>query len=495
MMRLGLMMLAGVAADNNTREMLGQACPAAVTHDQDCDGADIDTVHAESTDECCAACASSDACGAFVFVAGGSYPNRCYLKSSCTLKDGCGSGTCTAGVMPTPAPTPSPPTPPPTPSPPTPPNSYFFILGDWGVARGTHGHQCQQDVADKMKTYAKAQGTSPLLVASVGDNFYAAGLETEADWTNMWSNVYGPNDTSSGLYDVPWYSVLGNHDMGNDDPKCACGTCKQFDSYPGRPEETKLYNMPDYNWYKEFPSANLEVIGVESNTVDDNGLGGNGWAGGSAAVPGACGMSVDQVKQFLRRKYEEGLALVEERARNTTASTVLIIQHYPKYSNAPQELVAAFKKHNKKATVISAYGHDHSQECQEGPESQCEHILSGGGGGYGPAGMFGFVAVHLDGMGGYSTKITDPDVTVHPDTCAVCSPWMSCLWSTSSNGRSEEMLSIWYYVIGLVVGILVVAVAVALVLRCRARRASETSTDGCRLGDSGSADADHPTEA
>jgi hypothetical protein len=331
-----------------------------------------------------------------------------------------------------------------------------------------------------MKAYAKAQGTAPVLVASVGDNFYAAGMESNADWTNMWSSVYGPNDTTSGLHNVPWYSVLGNHDMGNDDATCACGTCKQMDSYPGRPEEASLYNMPDYNWYKAFPSAGLEVIGVESNTYDDNNLGGNGWGGGSSKVPEACGMTVDQVKQFLRSKYEQGLALVKERARKTTARTVLIIQHYPKYSNIPQELVAAFKENNNNnATIISAYGHDHNQRCEEGPESRCEHILSGGGGGYGPAGLFGFVAVHLDGMGGYSTKITDPDVTVKPNECAVCEPWMDCLWATNSS-RSLEIIPTWYYVVAAVLTLAVAAVAVAFALRCRARqnaneRAAEAS--------------------
>jgi hypothetical protein len=142
--------------------------------------------------------------------------------------------------------------------------------------------------------------------------------------------------------------------------------------------------------------------------------------------------------------------------------------------------VAAFKQNNNNnATIISAYGHDHNQRCEEGPESRCEHILSGGGGGYGPAGLFGFVAVHLDGMGGYSTKITDPDVTVKPNECAVCEPWMDCLWATNSS-RSLEIIPTWYYVVAAVLTLAVAAVAVAFALRCRARqnaneRAAEAS--------------------
>jgi len=153
-------------------------------------------------------------------------------------------------------------------------------------------------------------------------------------------------------------------------------------------------------------------------------------------------MGVDQVKTFLRSKYEQGVALVKERARKTKASTVLIIQHYPQSTNIPQELVAAFRENNSSnATIISAYGHTHDQRCEEGLESQCAYILSGGGGGYGPAGLFGFVAVHLDGKGGYSAKITDPDVTVNPSECAVCEPLNDCMWATGGEAsRSPAWL-------------------------------------------------------
>lgn len=343
--------------------------------------------------------------------------------------------------------------------------SYFFILGDWGVARGTNGHQCQQDIADKMKDYAKAQGAAPLLVASVGDNFYGTGMESEADWKNVWSDVYGPNDASSGLYNVPWYSVLGNHDLGNGDLKCACGECKQMDSYDGRPEDTKLYHMPDYNWYKEFPSAGLEVIGVESNIFDINGLGGDGMGGyGANQVPGACG-GQDAVKNFLQSKYDEGVALVQQRAQQTTASVVLIMNHYPKWMNVPQKLVEAFKQYNKNVTVVSAYGHTHKQICDEGPDSQCSYIMSGGGGGYTADGTLGFVAVHLDGEGGYNTKITDASVTVNANECSICDRLPDCLWASNPSLTG-------YYVGGAAAGVsLATATALAFAFRRRGKGA------------------------
>lgn len=145
-------MLASVAADNQTNFLATSGkdhdssisstmtpnensivCSATLTSDQDCKGEDIKSVAGSSTDHCCAACAGVDGCGAFVFVSGGTYGNMCYLKSSCIPETGCASGSCTTGVMPTAAPTPSPPTPPTPPSPSftAPRGCGVAIAGDW----------------------------------------------------------------------------------------------------------------------------------------------------------------------------------------------------------------------------------------------------------------------------------------------------------------------------------------------------------------------------
>jgi len=76
-------------------------------------------------------------------------------------------------------------------------------------------------------------------------------------------------------------------------------------------------------------------------------------------------------------------------------------------------------------------------------------------------------------MGDYSTKITDPDVTVSPNECAVCEPWKDCLWATSDRDRSKEISTIWFYVIGVSAVALTLAVAVAFALCCRARQAAD----------------------
>ncbi|CAE7945115.1 PAP3, partial [Symbiodinium sp. KB8] len=141
--------------------------------------------------------------------------------------------------------------------------NYFLMIGDWGRA-GSPG-PCQRAVADHL-----------LFIASVGDNFYWSGV-TPGAWQASWASLYGPNDPGSPLYQVPWLSVLGNHDLGNDDPYAACADqmqaplatvngqrygCEQFnaDKNPNRPGNTKLYWLPDYNYHYEIPEADLEVI-------------------------------------------------------------------------------------------------------------------------------------------------------------------------------------------------------------------------------------------
>ncbi|CAE7879986.1 PAP3, partial [Symbiodinium microadriaticum] len=182
--------------------------------------------------------------------------------------------------------------------------NYFLMIGDWGRA-GSPG-PCQRAVADHLKAYVsrqQQQGKKLLFIASVGDNFYWSGV-TPGAWQASWASLYGPNDPGSPLYQVPWLSVLGNHDLGNDDPYAACADqmqaplatvngqrygCEQFnaDKNPNRPGNTKLYWLPDYNYHYEIPEADLEVIAIDTNQVDIEGLGGD--AGGAWKMGNVCG--------------------------------------------------------------------------------------------------------------------------------------------------------------------------------------------------------------
>ncbi|CAE7246619.1 cal-1 [Symbiodinium sp. CCMP2456] len=231
-------------------------------------------------------------------------------------------------------------------------NNYFIVIGDWGKALDSGGPgSCQLKVAELVKSYVRAQrqaGKTLLFVASVGDNFYWTGVTPEA-WKVAWAEPYGVNDQTSPLFQVPWLAVYGNHDFGSHDPYAFCphvqpkhilgfqaysGNQLNKDRNPHRPEWTRQFWLPDYNYHYEIPDADLEVIAVDTNgAVDANGqllmdgaIGGD--ARGRRCADHLCGgHNVSQ--DFLRKVARAGQELVRERAKKNTVGTVLLIQHYP----------------------------------------------------------------------------------------------------------------------------------------------------------------------
>lgn len=266
-----------------------------------------------------------------------------------------------------------------------------------------------------------AQGKKVLFVGSVGDNFYSTGLKDDSHWYSQWANVYGTNDPNKPLYNVPWLSVMGNHDHGNDDPTCACGKgCKQFNGFH-RPGGTEKYWMPDYFWhYGPIPGVDLEVIGLDSNAVDVGNLGGDGCNGGARVTCEICG-GQGNIQGFLSGKKADGEGYLDWRAKTTTAKTALIIQHYDgalgmeykRRFHASQD--AAGK--NGQTHVVSAFGHAHDQVCMGDRTHGCDVILTGGGGGWQGGGYFGFTAVHLNDDGSYQTVLESSDVRFPQNTC------------------------------------------------------------------------------
>jgi hypothetical protein len=110
-------------------------------------------------------------------------------------------------------------------------SSEFFItiFGDWGKGgiygdirtqqrrlqgpggKGQQSYTYQLMMAESMCSWSKNSPNSAVI--ALGDNFYADGVESVYDemWTTHWEKVY--ITTCQGLQ-VPWFSVLGNHDYG-----------------------------------------------------------------------------------------------------------------------------------------------------------------------------------------------------------------------------------------------------------------------------------------
>lgn len=282
-----------------------------------------------------------------------------------------------------------------------------------------------------MKDYVakyEAQGKKCLFVGNVGDNFYPTGVKDNAHWESQWGNVYGTADPNSPLYGIPWLSVMGNHDYGNDDPLCACGRgCKQFNGAQ-RPAGYEKYWMPDYHWHYYIPRVDLEIIGLDTNALDVGGLGGDGCTDGSSATCAACG-GQGNMQSFLSGKKAAGEGYLDDRARTTTAKTALIMQHYDGPHGQDYKTRFESTQGNGKTQVLSAYGHAHDQVCHGSRDRGCDVILTGGGGGWQGGGYFGFTAVHLTDDGGFQTVL---------ETSEVRFPQGQCTYFTHNSTHSEQ---------------------------------------------------------
>lgn len=271
-----------------------------------------------------------------------------------------------------------------------------------------------------MKDYVtkqKEQGKKLLFVGAVGDNFYATGLADDNHWAWQWKDVYGTADPTSSLFDIPWLAVLGNHDYGSADPGCACGKgCKQFNGNH-RPAGTEKFWMPDYHWYYYIGgSAQLEILGLDTNARDVGGLGGDGCSNGAWLTCQTCG-GQSNMQSYLDGKKASGEWMLDGRAQSSPAKTVLVMQHYDGGMGA--EYKTRFEGGNaNKAHVLTAYGHAHDQSCQGSRAFGCDTILTGGGAGWQGGAYFGFVAVHLTDDGGYQTVMESSDVRFPQSWCS-----------------------------------------------------------------------------
>jgi len=115
------------------------------------------------------------------------------------------------------------------------------------------------------------------------------------------------------------------------------------------------------------------------------------------------------------KKGAESEALLQKRANETSAKTVLIMQHYP---SEGRRLLDMFRTANgNKAKALSVSGHDHVQRCDGARGSWgCDNIVSGGGGLCYHSPNHGFTAVALTDDGGYVADHTSGDVFIS-NTC------------------------------------------------------------------------------
>jgi len=349
---------------------------------------------------------------------------------------------------------------------------YLMLLGDWGDVAGSWpnsaglSQSCQQQIGAKMQAFQARAGKQrpPLAIVTLGDNFYGDG---EPGWVN-WKQMYG------SLTELPWIISLGNHDYGVGNPcylcpdssSCAggskwcslesaqngyvssadCAPCaagsqgcqayqgtelsygKVLDGGASRglsASQLKAWHCPDKNFFVTLPAGDacvVEIISLDLNNGDTGGWGGNQGSGAQRCDGG--GAEANSRTAYVG---DAAFALLKQRAQNSVAKIVLIIQHYPgQAANLRQTFLSNSQPSREgKFVVICAFGHTHQQECTGGgnaPES-CLQIMSGSGGGCCvglSADVAGFAVLDITGPGdpptfqvlgiaGTDTSLTAPD--------------------------------------------------------------------------------------
>jgi len=294
-----------------------------------------------------------------------------------------------------------------------------------------------------LTTYAKAN--QPTCVLSHGDNFYWTGVTSTQDkrWTSLFEETY----SDPSLF-VPWYNVLGNHDLGGGSGFCGascwnCGTvCDStqlmLDALKKKVDTQKKYKSGNKNrWVFEgtyytkkhfFPpnatsddhaEFSVEIFNIDTNAAGnrltqtccqcysiaaahlcDNPIVGHPeCARGSTATYQACANEIT-------RWWNDAMAKLVADLKRSTATWKIVHQHYLMKHHFSASQIAEVAKILKDYKVhIFIGGHRHG----EGHEAYdlTHHIENGGGGGAKAAGgcsgkdciwgssTYGFVALKL----------------------------------------------------------------------------------------------------
>jgi len=278
----------------------------------------------------------------------------------------------------------------------------FLVLGDWGWDAGWHGNtwsrQCQETIAAKMAEKQAELGDVKFVV-NVGDSFYPFGVQSRDDpqWEAKWRGVY-----SESLRSIPWYSVYGNHDYVQDPCACSDDTrgCAQVNA---NISDLSRFYMPSANWFKEHPELDLEVIGMDLNTV--------------SAGDGMCDLGsgcASKCKSLLHERAEQGFKLFADRSRLSAARNLLVFSHYPTdYFGWRPDFINGLKdnsRHHIEYFGGHRHGVDQTSTLSTWPNN---NWVVGGGGGFGCDGNQGFVVGEID----HDSNIRTYSVLVDSGVC------------------------------------------------------------------------------
>jgi acid phosphatase len=232
----------------------------------------------------------------------------------------------------------------------------FITVGDWGgVALGGYHESNAYDTATLMGELGAAWNIS--FVVNVGDNFYYYGVQsaTDGQWQKDWTSTF-----TAPSIQVPWYSVLGNHDYA--------GVPEAQLNYP----YNKNWVMPARSYTQRIhnPSANEYITFVywDSNPcvsawrADDP----SGW---DPSTPQFHNNIVAQDCTTLESWLKSTLSQITDR-------WIIFVTHVPPELVDMFDLVGMLDTYG---VAVALVGHSHWLEYYTFADNNVDYIISGAG--------------------------------------------------------------------------------------------------------------------
>jgi len=317
----------------------------------------------------------------------------------------------------------------------------FAAIGDWGVTPNlnhdstTGGDRDKKRDFDAQKNIAKylnlwAQQNKPEFVLSHGDNFYWTGVQSIDDerWRSLFEEMY--NDPA---LHVPWYNVLGNHDLGGASGFCgpSCWSCGDVCDNVQLMEEAlnkkfttqRDYVSPNKNRWKlpshyyailhYYPDERTAEFTVEIFNIDTNAAGDrlpntccqcyapqvykgdcdNPGRGNQNCINGNT-EQYDKCSEILTSWWDESMENLKVDLKNSGATWKIVHNHYlmKHFTPAQQKQVREILEEGEAHVLVGAHEHAEGHDLING----IHYLENGGGGG----------AVMLGGTGNVWHKMT-----------------------------------------------------------------------------------------
>jgi tartrate-resistant acid phosphatase type 5 len=224
-----------------------------------------------------------------------------------------------------------------------------LVIGDWGRQGCLEQHLTAAQLAHQAQL-CQTDG-----IISTGDNFYENGVDSTKDplWKVSFEEVYHHRSLQ-----IPWYSVLGNHD------------------YRGNTAAQILYSQQSSRWHmparyysklmKVSESSELLLIFTDTTPLIET-----YW-------------ETENHPDVLTQKPETQLAWLRQTLAESTARWKIVVGHHPVFSSSPmhgdtEELLTNFLPLFEEFGV-DAYlcGHEHDLQLQK-PEGHTIYLVSGAG--------------------------------------------------------------------------------------------------------------------